>query len=214
MLTLYYSPGACSLASHVTLEEAGAPYEAKVISTAKGEQKTPEYLAINPRGKVPALRADNDVITENVAILSYVARAFPDAKLLPQDPLEEARCLSTMAWLSNTVHPGFTRVFRPERFASEPSAHEAVKASGRDAFWASLQEIDALLAGKTWLMGDRYSACDPYALVFYGWGKRIELPVETLTNYTAWKDRMLARKAVRIVLEREKSILLPQATAA
>jgi glutathione S-transferase len=147
MLTLYYSPGACSLASHVALEEAGAPYEAKVISTAKGEQKTPEYLAINPRGKVPALRADNDVVTENVAILSYVARAFPDAKLLPHDPLEEARCLSTMAWLSNTVHPGFTRVFRPERFAAEPSAHEAVKSSGRDAFWASLQEIDGLSPG-------------------------------------------------------------------
>lgn len=214
MLTLYYSPGACSTASHVALEETGAPYEAKLISTAKGDQKTPEYLAINPRGKVPALRADNDVITENVAILTYLARRFPQADLLPKDPLEEARCLSTMAWLSNTVHPGFTRVFRPERFAAEPSAHEAVKASGREAFWASLQEIDALLAGKTWLAGDRYSVCDPYALVFYAWGKRIELPVETLKNYTAWKERMMARKAVRSVLEREKSILLPQAAAA
>lgn len=214
MLTLYYSPGACSTASHIALEETGARYEPKLISTAKGDQKTPEYLAINPRGKVPALRADNDVITENVAILTYLAKKFPDAGLLPTDPLEEARCLSTMAWLSNTVHPGFTRVFRPERFAAEPSAHEAVKASGREAFWASLQEIDGLLAGKTWLVGDRYSVCDPYALVFYAWGKRIELPVETLANYTAWKDRMIARNAVRNVLEREKSILLPQSAAA
>jgi len=214
MLTLYYSPGACSMASHIALEESGAPYEAKLISTAKGEQKTPEYLAINPRGKVPALRADNDVITENVAILTYVARMAPEAKLLPQNPLEEARCLSTMAWLSNTVHPGFTRVFRPERFAADPSAHEAVKASGREAFWASLQEIDGLLAGRTWMAGDQFTVCDPYALVFYAWGKRIDLPVETLENYTAWKDRMMARKAVRNILEREKSILLPQAAAA
>lgn len=214
MLTLYYSPGACSTASHVALEETGAPYEPKLTSTAKGDQKTPEYLAINPRGKVPALRADNDVITENVAILSYLAKRFPKAGLMPTEPLAEARCLSTMAWLSNTVHPGFTRVFRPERFAAEPSAHEAVKASGREAFWASLQEIDGLLAGKTWLLGDQYTVCDPYALVFYAWGKRIELPVENLKNYTAWKDRMIARKAVRTVLEREKSILLPQAAAA
>lgn len=214
MLTLYYSPGACSLASHITLEESGAPFEGKLTSTVKGEQKTPEYLAINPRGKVPALKADDDVITENVAILTYVAKTFPDAQLLPKDPLEEARCLSTMAWFSNTVHPGFTRVFRPERFTNDPSTQEAVKASGREAFWASLQEIDGLLAGRTWLAGEAYTVCDPYALVFYGWGKRIDLPVETLANFTAWKDRMLARPAVRRVLEREKSILLPQAAAA
>ena len=115
MLTLYYSPGACSMASHIGLEESGTPYEAKLTSTAKGEHKTPEYLAINPRGKVPALRIGADVLTENLAILTYVAKQFPGADLLPKHPLQEARCLSFMAWLSNTVHPSFTRVFRPER---------------------------------------------------------------------------------------------------
>jgi glutathione S-transferase len=214
MLTLYYSPGACSLASHIALEEAGAPYEAKVISTAKGEQRTPEYLAINPRGKVPALSVDGGVLTENVAILFYVAKRFPGANLVPYDLMEQARCVSTMAWLSNTVHPGFTRVFRPERFAADPTAQPSVKETGREAFWASLQEVDSLLAGKDWLMGGQYTVCDPYALVFYGWGKRIELPVAELSSYTAWKDRMLSRKAVRTVLEREKSILLPMSAAA
>ena len=214
MLTLYYSPGACSMASHIALEETGASYETKLIATAKGEQRTPEYLAINPRGKVPALRVDSEVLTENVAILTYLARRFAEANLLPREPLAEARCLSTMAWLSNTVHPGFTRVFRPERFAADPSAHDAVKQSGREAFWASLQEIDSLLAGKQWLAGDQYTVCDPYALVFYAWGKRIELPVHELAHATPWKERMLARKAVRTILEREKSILLPQPAAA
>jgi glutathione S-transferase len=214
MLTLYYSPGACSMASHIALEETGAPYEAKLISTAKGEQRTPEYLAINPRGKVPALKVDNDVLTENVAILFYLAKRFSGANLLPYDLLEQARCLSTMAWLSNTVHPGFTRVFRPERFAADSAAHDSVKQTGREAFWASLQEVDGLLTGKSWLAGDQYTVCDPYALVFYAWGKRIELPVGELKSYTAWKDRMLARKAVRTILEREKSILLPTPAAA
>jgi glutathione S-transferase len=214
MLTLYYSPGACSLASHIGLEESGAEYEAKLTSTAKGEHRTPEYLALNPRGKVPTLKIGSDVLTENLAILAYVAKQFPKANLLPNDVVAEARCLSLMAWLSNTVHPSFTRVFRPERFAADPAAHEGLKQSGREAFWSSLQEIDGLLAGKQWLAGTQYTVCDPYALVFYGWGKRIDLPVHELPNYTAWKERMLARPAVRRVLEREKSILLPTAAAA
>jgi glutathione S-transferase len=214
MLTLYYSPGACSMASHIGLEESGAPYEAKLTSTAKGEHQTPEYLAINPRGKVPALRVGTDVVTENVAILTYVARQYPAANLLPKDALQEARCISHMAWLSNTVHPSFTRVFRPERFVSDERAHPAVKESGREAFWGSLQELDGLLAGKDWVAGRQYTVCDPYTLVFYGWGRRIDLPVHELTSLTAWKERMLARTAVQTVLKREKSILLPQTQAA
>jgi glutathione S-transferase len=208
MLTLYYSPGACSLASHITLEETGAGYEAQQVLLAKGENKADAYLKINSRGKVPALRVDNDVITENVAILSYLARRFPQADLMPKDAVGEARWLSTMAWLSNTVHPCFTHVFRPERFAADPGAQAAVKETGRSSFWANLQEIDSLLAGKTWMQGRQFTTCDPYALVFFGWGTRIDLPMKELKHYTAWKDRMLERPAVRKILEREKSVLL------
>jgi len=130
MLTLYFSPGACSLASHIAIEETGAPYEAKLTALAKGEQRTPEYLAINPRARVPALKTEDGVITENVAILTYLAKRFPEKTLLPRDLPAEVRCISMMAWLSNTVHPGFTRVFRPERFAEDPATHEAIKKSG------------------------------------------------------------------------------------
>ncbi len=84
MLTLYYAPGACSMASHIALEETGTPYETKVVGLAQGEQTKPEYLnGVNPRGKVPALKTDDGILTENVAILTYLARTFPDAKLLP-----------------------------------------------------------------------------------------------------------------------------------
>src|SRR5215217_445203 len=109
MLTLYFSPGACSLASHIAIEETGAPYEAKLTALAKGEQRTPEYLAINPRARVPALKTEDGVITENVAIVTYLAKRFPEKTLLPRDLPAEVRCISTMAWLSNTIHPGFTR---------------------------------------------------------------------------------------------------------
>jgi glutathione S-transferase len=211
MLKLYFSPGACSMASRLTLEESGAKFEEQPVALAKGEQKTEAYLKINPRGKVPALAIDGKVLTENVAILTYVAKQFPAAKLLPADPVEEMRCISTMAWLSNTVHPSFTHIFRPERFAEDQAAQASVKETGRKAFWANLQEIDGLLAGKEWLMGAQFTTCDPYALVFYSWGTRIELPVKELANYTAWKGRMLKRPAVQRVLEREQSVLLQAA---
>ena len=96
MLTLYFSPGACSLASHIGLEETGAPYEAKPILLAKQQQKTEAYLKINPRGKVPSLSVDGKVLVENTAILTYLARRFPEKKLMPADPAEEARSIATM----------------------------------------------------------------------------------------------------------------------
>jgi len=207
MLKLYYAPGACSTASHIGLEESGARYDSQALSFAKNEQKTPEYLEINPRGRVPALVIDEGAIVENTAILDYVAAKYAP-QLMPKDAVQRARAISLMAWFSNNVHPAFTHIGRPERFASDIATHDNIKATGRGNFHAALKEIDGLLAGKQWILGDQFSVVDGYALVFYGWGKRIGLPMAELKNYTAWKDRMLARPAVRRVLEREQSVLL------
>ena len=208
MLTLYFSPGACSTASHMAIEETGAAYVEKPTLLPKGEHKTEAYLKINPRGKVPALAIDGTVLTENTAILTYLAKQFPAKNLLPKDPLEEVRCISTMAWLSNTVHPSYTHYVRPERFTPDASAQASVKETGKNTFWANCQEIDGLLKGKDWIMGSAFSVADCYALVFYGWGLRAELPMKDLANYTAFKERMLKRPAVRKVLESEQSILV------
>jgi glutathione S-transferase len=208
VLTLYYAPGACSMAPHIVLEETGASYTTKLVSLAKGEQQGDAYLRVNPRGKVPALRTEAGVLTENVAILTYLAHLFPGAKLLPDEPFAMARCLSHMAYLSNTVHPAFTHIVRPGRFATDEIAHENVRTIGRENAWTLLQELDALLAGKSWVLGDQYSVADPYTLVIYGWGRHNRMPVEQLAHYTAFKDRMLQRPAVRTVLEREESRLL------
>ena len=153
MLTLYFSPGACSLASHIGLEETGAPYEAKPILLAKQQQRTEGYLKINPRGKVPSLDADGKILVENTAILTYLARRFPEKKLMPADPAEEARGIGTMCWFSSIVHPSYQRVNRPERFAEGQGAHDAVKENGRKSFWANCQEIDSMFQGKDWIMG-------------------------------------------------------------
>jgi len=209
MLTLYFSPGACSLASHIGLEETGAPYELKPILLAKGQQRTDEYLKINPRGKVPALSVDGKVLVENTAILTYLSRRFPEKKLLPSDPAEEARCIGTMCWFSSIVHPSYQRSHRPERFAEGEAAQAAVKENGRKMFWANLQEIDGMIQANDWIMGRDFTAVDGYALVFYGWASRSGFPVQELGAYTAWQERMMNRPSVRKSVESEQSVATP-----
>src|ERR1700736_2082243 len=199
MLTLYYWPGASSLVPHIALEEIGASYERKLVNLAKGEHKGAAYLKINPRGKVPALSIDGRVLTENVAILTYLARQFPAARLLPRDLCEESRCLSTIAWFATAVHPTFAHIIRPERFASDTAAQVNVKETARQAFGANCQEINDLLAGKEWMMGEQYTVADPYAFFFYDLSTRIKLPTRELAAYTAFGERMLQRSAVQRV---------------
>jgi glutathione S-transferase len=208
MMTLFFSPGACSLASHIGLEESGAPYELKPILLAKQQQKTPEYLKINPRGKVPALSIDGKILIENTAILTYLARRFPEKRLLPADPSEEARCIATMCWFSSIVHPSYQRAHRPERFAAGEAACAAVKENGKQSFWANLQEIDSMIRGNDWVMGREFTAVDGYALVFYGWAERSGFPVKDLGAYSAWKERMMNRPTVRKCVEDEQKVSL------
>ena len=206
MLTLFFCPGACSLASHIGLEETGIAYEAKPILLPKGQQRTEDYLKINPRGKVPALSVDGKILVENTAILTYLARRFPEKKLMPSDPAEEARCIGTMCWFSSVVHPSYQRLHRPERFADSEVAHGAVKENGRKTFWANCQEIDAMFKGNEWIMGSEYTLVDPYALVFYGWGVRAGFPMKELSGYTAWQERMMKRPTVKKTVEAEQNV--------
>ena len=201
MLKLYYAPGACSLAAHIVLEESGEKYDLQRIDLAKGEQKTEAYLKIHPQGRVPALQLENgENITENTAILPYLGKRFG---LWPSDPVAEARALSLIGLFAASVHPAHAHISRPERYASDASVFPNVQETGRKAFHGYLAQIDRLLQGRQWL-SDQYSVLDPYALTFYAWGVRRELPVADLTHYRAFKDRMLARPAVARVLADEK----------
>lgn len=203
---LYYSPGACSLASHIALEESGIPYETQRVLTAQGEQRKPEYLKINPRGKVPTLVTDGKVLTENVAILTYIGGGYPRAGLWPKKTWDQAQAVSTMAWLSNTVHPTFGRLLRSERFVPEgapPEAIEAVKAKARETYEASLREIDGLLDGRKWIVGDHFTVVDGYLVVFYRWGNKQGFPMKSMKNYTRHVEEVTGRPAVSKVLADE-----------
>ena len=201
MLALYYCPGACSMAAHIVLEESGEKYEPKPVNLAGGEQRSEAYLKINPQGRVPVLRLDTgEPLAENTAILPYLGKRFG---LWPTDPIAEAKALSLIGFFAASVHPAHAHVGRPERYASDPAAFETLKETGRKTFHGYLQQIDGMLTGRQWL-SDRYTVLDPYAFVFYTWGVRRELPMGELKNYTAFKDRMMARPGVKRALEDEK----------
>lgn len=202
-IEFFYSPGACSLASHIALEEVAAPYTAIETSIAKGRNRSPEYLAINPNGTVPSLLLDGRLITENTAILCFLGQQYPSLELLPQTGIELAHAIARMAWFSNTPHIWRRAILRPGRFLSNEAHYDDLVAVAKINFWRALQDIDRLLDNDAWIMGERYSLVDPYALVFYNWGIVTDLPMRELRNYTRWKNKMLDRSAVRAVLERE-----------
>jgi glutathione S-transferase len=201
MLTLFYAPGACSMASHIALEESGEKYEPRKVDLAGGEQRTEAYLKINPLGRVPVLGLDDGTpLTENTAILPYLGRRFD---LWPKDATAEAKALSLIGYFASSVHPAHAHVGRPERYTADTSAFPGIKEAGLKTFHTYLKQIDGMLAGREWF-SDEYSVLDPYGFVFYTWGVRRDLPMAELKNYTAHKDRMLKRAAVGRVVENEK----------
>jgi glutathione S-transferase len=182
------------------LEESGEKYEARKMDLSKGEQKTPQYLKIHPLGRVPALLLDSgEPLTENTAILPYLGKRF---KLWPADPVGEAKALSTIGFFASSVHPAHAHIGRPERYSEDKNAFPGIQAMGKKSFHSYLEQIDQMYAGREWL-GEAYSVLDPYALVFYAWGLRRELPVSAMKNYTGLRDRMAKRPAVKKVLEQE-----------
>jgi glutathione S-transferase len=201
MLTLYYGPGACSMAAHIVLEESGEKYEPKRMDLTKGEQRTDAYLKMNPLGRVPLLQLDDgEPLAENTAILPYLGKRF---ELWPTDTTAEAKALSLIGFFASSVHPAHAHVGRPERYTADQSAHPGIKEQGLKTFHGYLKQIDGMLAGREWF-GDKFSVLDPYGFVFYTWGVRRELPMGELKNYTAFKDRMTTRAAVQRVLQDEK----------
>ena len=201
MITLFYAPGACSMAAHIVLEESGEKYEARRVDFAKAEQRSEAYLKINPQGRVPAILLDDgEALSENTAILPYLGKRFG---LWPKDAVAEARALSLIGFFAASVHPAHAHISRPERYAADKGHFPDIQEQGRKTFHGYLQQIDRRLAGRQWL-ADAYSVLDPYAFTFYTWGVRRELPMAELASYGAFKDRMLQRPAVRRIVEDEK----------
>lgn len=210
MHTLYYSPGSCSLAPHIVLEEIGEPYDTELVLATDGAMtRTERWRAINPKGRVPALTGvagsiggQPGLLTEVAAIVTYLADTHPEAGLLPDDPARRARAAEWMNWLSGAVHAmAFGQIWRPERFTDDPSMHSAIKAKGMSSLGDHAVYIDSLLGdGRGWAVPGGYSVVDPYLLVFWRWCGSVGADT---SRCAAWADharRVKERPAVRRVM--------------
>lgn len=204
-VALYYSPGSCSLAPHIVLNEIGDPFELRKFSTADRANFSDEYLAINPKGYIPALQIDGFILTENPAILAFLGRRFPSAGIYPSDSSEdEARCLELLAWSSNTVHVAFAQIFRPERFVAEEKNYSFVQENGRINYEHCLAKIEQRLDLQAYAIGDQFTVVDPFWLVFYRWAVLAGYDMRNkFPAYTAHTELLCERASVKQALAAE-----------
>jgi glutathione S-transferase len=206
MLTLYYTPGACSLAPHIALEETGDRYALSRVDLASNQQNSPEFLRVNPKARVPALTDGDWTLTEAAAILRYIAARYPSAGLWPWEPRQEARCAEWLNYLSSTVHAAAGYVRRAARLASDPRAVEDVANTGRKTCRDVWSAVEAKIGDGPWALGERYSVADAYLMVYWTWGRssllNYDMPGD-FPNWTAHARRLASRPAVQRVFESE-----------
>ncbi|WP_404301279.1 glutathione S-transferase family protein [Alicycliphilus denitrificans] len=201
-LTLYYAPGTCAQAVRIALEEAQAPYTAVRMDFASQQQRSPEYLAINPKGRVPALVTEHGVLTETPALLMYVAQRFPQARLAPlDDPFALARMQELHSFLASTVHVAHAHRPRASRWADEPEAQAAMQRKVP----ANMTECFALierhyLGDKPWVLGEQYTVADGYLFTMAGWLKSDSVDIAQFPRVAAHYARMAQRPAVQRAL--------------
>jgi len=212
-IVLYYGPIACSLVPYVTLTEAKAEFEVRPINLAKRQQMSPEYLKINPKHKVPVLEVDGKLLTENVAIQSWIAHTFPQARLLPADPWQELKAISMLAWCSSGIHPFLTRINAPARVCDVPGTEASVKKLATEGLAETFQIADDMLAGREWFF-DHFTAVDAHFFWCYRRASQFELPLAGYKSCNAHFERMKGRASVQKVLAYEKDVLAQFAKAA
>ncbi len=201
MFTLYYAGGSCALASHIVLEEVGAEYEAVRLDLRANDQTTPDYLAINPKGRVPALVTPRGILTETPAILAFLAQTFPAAHLAPlDDPFAFAQVQSFNSYLCATVHVAHAHRGRGTRWADDPAAIAEMRRKVPETVGACFALIEQAMFRGPWVMGDAYTICDAYLFTLEGWLEGDGVDLAPLPRIRAHMQRMQERPAVQKVL--------------
>jgi glutathione S-transferase len=201
---LFYSPGACSLAAHIALEEIGRPFSLRKVLTDKGGTRTEEFKRLNPKGRVPVLSRASSTLTELPAILLHLGVEEP--RLAPKGPDELVRTVEWMNWLSGTVHACAVRqIWRTEYFADDIGAHETIRRKGREHLGAAFGQVEECLPLRSWAMPSGYTALDPFLLVFYRWGNRLGCSMrDTYPKWTWHAEQMALRGPVIRALATEE----------
>ena len=198
MFKLYYAPGTCALATHIALEEAGADYEAVRVDFGSQAQRSPEYLAINPKGRVPALVTERGTLTETPGLLLFVAQQFPAAELAPlADPFALGQVQEFNSYLCATMHVAHAHGRRGTRWADDAAAIEAMKRKVPASMTECAELIEHKFLKGPWVMGERYTICDPYLFTIGTWLEGDGVDMAKLPRVLDHRRRMLARSAVQ-----------------
>ena len=206
MLTLYYSPGSCALASHIALIDAGAPYRLERVDFAKNEQKSPDYLAVNPKARVPALATPLGILSETPAILAFIAQSFPASRLAPlADPFAFAELQALNAYLCATVHVAHAHRGRGYRWADEASSFADMKRKVPQTVGACFELIERGMLKGPWAMGEAYTIADPYLFTLSQWLEADGVDLSPLPRVVDHRARMRERANVKRALEEERA---------
>lgn len=200
MIQLYYFPGNASMAPHMLLEELGIPFELVRVEREKGALRSPEYLKMNPNGLIPVMVDGDLVLYECAAICLHLVDTHPQAGLAPAvGTPQRAHFYKWLVWLTNSLQPALISYFYPDRYVRDAEAVPQVKDCAEERVGALIDLLEAELAshGKPWLLGDAYSALDPYALMLCRWTRNFHRPARTLPALGAYVQRVLARPAVQ-----------------
>jgi len=204
MLTLYYAPHTCALASHICLEEAGAAYQTVRLNFADGEQRKPAYLSVNPKGRVPALVTDRGILTETPAILAFIAQSFPAARLAPiDDAFAFAQVQAFNSYLCSTVHVAHAHRLRGSRWADDDSAIESMKKKVPQSVGDCFDLIEREMLAGPWVMGATYTICDPYLYTISRWLEGDGVEIARFPKVQDHHRRMEARPAVQRALSQQ-----------
>ena len=204
MLKFYYAPKSCALASHIALEEAGAEYETVRLDLAANQQRTPDYTAINPKARVPALETERGVLTETPAILTFIAQTHPAARLAPfDDPFAFAEIQAFNAYLCATLHVAHAHKYRGYRWADEESSFADMRRAAPRAVGACFELIESTMLKGPWVMGETYTICDPYLFTVAQWLEEDGVDPQRVPRVIEHRSRMAERAAVRRAIAAE-----------
>ena len=206
MFTFFYFPGTCALASHIALEDAGASYQLKRVDFRQTEQQSPDYLAINPKGRVPALATSRGVVTENPAILAFIAQSFPDARLAPLgDPFAFAQLQAFIVYLCATVHVAHAHRMRGYRWANDEASFADMKRKVPETVGACFELIETQMFEGPWAMGEDYTIADPYLFTLASWLESDGVDIARFPRVADHRARMAERASVKRAIEQEKA---------
>jgi glutathione S-transferase len=204
VLKLYYAPHTCALATHIVLEEAGAGYSTVRIDFAKTEQRSAEYLKVNPKGRVPALVTDRGVLTETPAMLAFVAQSFPAAGLAPfDDAFAFAEVQAFNSYLCSTLHIAHAHRMRGDRWADDEAAIAAMQRKVPQSVGACYELIERDMLEGPWVMGERYTICDAYLFTLAQWLEQDGVDPARIPRVVDHRRRMSERAAVRKAIAEE-----------